>query len=521
MPTTRSRARGAKAPAPPPPAPSAKRRAKAPAGGSRDAKRRPTGAGAGAGSTGAGAKKVVYPNKNDHKSDPFAHVGFVNSNDLNTMWAARLLLARLVVSSTPAPLLSDADVPERGMPCAAHVRGPSIMRGHFHQALNDNPAHRPSSDAALLRAIPAKMRPEPVTVDCLTGQKLPSYPAPLRAAVLEACVGGAIRWAFSDVRMINNANTHQRFDPDADAKRRIKDDRARTKEAIETAVSAERALAEQCEGDEEVYRAEAASCLRTPEQLALAAKIAERCAEYERGVRCAPRRMPPPPSPRDDEEEDESEEDSEDEDSEEDEGSDEDSEDPSSSGATDDEKPIRIPPERPSSSKPSSSSSSSSSECSSSDEDAPLTFDEILPSAFDLCTGGAPSFLEGRWGGGVHKWTVSAATLERLREGFARGDPRRVLAECSDPADPNGGAFAPERRASLLAAFAAGSRGAREAPAPRGGGFGFAAARIPRILTKTVPSPPPLATPTPPPIQNRNRNRTRTRTRAPADDEEA
>ena len=310
MPTTRSRARGAKAPAPPAAAPSAKRRAKAPAGGSRDAKRRTTGAGAGAGSTGAGAKKVVYPNKNDPKSDPFHAVGFVNMNDLNTMWAARLLLARLVVSSTPAPLLSDADVPERGMPCAAHVRGPSIMRGHFHQALNDNPAHRPSSDAALLRAIPAKMRPEPVTVDGLTGQKLPSYPAPLRAAVLEACVGGAIRWAFSDVRMINNANTHQRFDPDADAERRLKDDRARTKEAVETAVSAEQALAERCEGDEEVYRAEAASCLRTPEQLALAAKIAERCAEYERGVRCAPRRMPPPPSPRDDDEEEDSEEDS-------------------------------------------------------------------------------------------------------------------------------------------------------------------------------------------------------------------
>ena len=126
MPPTRSRARGGKPPAPPPAAPSAKRRAKAPAGGSRDAKRRTPGAGAG--STGAGANKVVYPNKNDPKSDPFHAVGFVNMNDMNTMWAARLLLARLVVSSTPAPLLSDADVPERGMPCAAHVRGPSIMR---------------------------------------------------------------------------------------------------------------------------------------------------------------------------------------------------------------------------------------------------------------------------------------------------------------------------------------------------------------------------------------------------------
>ena len=41
-------------------------------------------------------------------------------------------------------------------------------------------------------------------------------------------------------------------------------------------------------GDEEAYRAEAASCLPTPEQEAIAAKIVERCAEYDRGVRCAP-----------------------------------------------------------------------------------------------------------------------------------------------------------------------------------------------------------------------------------------
>ena len=106
----------------------------------------------------------------------------MNKNDLNTMWAARLLLARLVVSSTPAPLLSDADVPERGMPCAARVRGPSSSRA-LPRALNDNPAHRPSSDAALLRAIPAKMRPEPVTVDRMTGRAA-QLPRPARAAVL-------------------------------------------------------------------------------------------------------------------------------------------------------------------------------------------------------------------------------------------------------------------------------------------------------------------------------------------------
>lgn len=40
-----------------------------------------------------------------------------------------------------------------------------------------------------------------------------------------------------------------------------------------------------------VLRAEAASCLPTPEQEAIAAKIVERCAEYDRGVRCAPRKF--------------------------------------------------------------------------------------------------------------------------------------------------------------------------------------------------------------------------------------
>ena len=102
---------------------------------------------------------------------------------------------------------------------------------------------------------------------------------------------------------------------------------------------------------------------------------------------------------------------------------------------------------------------------------------------------GAPSFLEERWGSGVHTWTVSAATLERLREGFALGDPRRVLAGCSDPADPNGGAFAPERTGCSRRSRR-GRGGARGAGAA-GGGVRGAAAGIPRILTKAVPPPSP------------------------------
>ena len=142
MVTTRSRARGVKAPVSPAAAPSAKRRAKASAGGSRDAKRRTIGAGA----------KIAPKAPRQKQERP--------AGDSELLKAARSLLTPLSVTSAPAPLLSDADVPERGRPSAAHVRGPSIMRGHFHQALNDNPAHRPSSDAALLRAI-RKTAPSP------------------------------------------------------------------------------------------------------------------------------------------------------------------------------------------------------------------------------------------------------------------------------------------------------------------------------------------------------------------------
>ncbi len=271
MPTTRSRARGVKAPVSPAAAPSAKRRAKASAGGSRDAKRR---------TIGAGAKKAPKaPQKQERPA---------GASDL--LKAARSLLTPLSVTSTPVQLLSDADVPERGRPSAAHVRGPSIMRGHFNKKLNANPAHRRSSDAALLRAVPAQIHPKPASVGGGAVQA-GSIPAPLRAAVLEACMGAAIRAAFADVRMINNSNTHARFDPVADAERhlRTEDGRARAKKAAAIAVAAERALAEACGGDEEAYRAEAASCLPTPEQEAIAAKIVERCAEYDRGVRCAPR----------------------------------------------------------------------------------------------------------------------------------------------------------------------------------------------------------------------------------------
>ena len=272
MPTTRSRARGVEAPVSPAAAPSAKRRAKASAGGSRDAKRR---------TIGAGAKKAPKAPPRQKQERP------AGASDL--LKAARSLLTPLSVTSAPAPLLSDADVPERGRPSAAHVRGPSIMRGHFNKKLNVNPAHRRSSDAALLRAVPAQIRPKPASVGGGAVQA-GSIPAPLRAAVLEACMGAAIRAAFADVRMINNSNTHARFDPVADAERhlRTEDGRARAKKAAAIAVAAERALAEACGGDEEAYRAEAASCLPTPEQEAVAAKIVERCAEYDRGVRCTP-----------------------------------------------------------------------------------------------------------------------------------------------------------------------------------------------------------------------------------------
>ena len=375
------------------------------------------------------------------------------------------------------------------MPCAAHVRGPSIRRA-LPPGPQRQPRARPASDAALLRAIPpdAPRARDRRPHDRPKAAQLPR-PAPR---------GGArgVRGRGDPLGVLGcphdqHANAHQ---PRPRARRAaLKDDQTRRPSRPQRGAS----LAESARATRRCT-ARRAGCLRTPNS---GARGGDRGA-MRRSARVRPRRMPPP-SPREDDGENESE------------GTRRRTRGgrrvgrgggSSSSGATDNENrfvfpPSALPPRNPPPPPPPPPQSAP--------PPAPLTFDEILPSAFDLCTGSSvvPQAV-GQRRSHVDGFRGDA----RLSRGFARATSaraRRVL-----------GPGRPERERSRsegepARGVAAGSGGARGAGAA-GGGFG--SPRGPEDSDEGGSSPS-LATPTPPPIQNRNRTRTRARTRVPADDE--